>query len=83
MINSSVYGILITSSCDIHINDTHAMQAGINTLDMFRVTNCIVANIALVNATGIGANVVDSKSVGQSRLQIGIASPFIHNIHTL
>ena len=43
-------GILIYESFDIHINDTHVMQAGFNTLDMYDVSNITIANTALVNA---------------------------------
>ena len=63
-------GILIYESSDIHINDTHVMQAGINTLDMFLATNITIANTALVN-TSIGANIVCCYSVNFWSVTIG------------
>ena len=63
-------GILIYESANIHINDTHVMQAGINTLDMFHVTNITIANTALVNAP-IGANIICCYSVTFWSVTIG------------
>ena len=63
-------GIVIYESSDIHINDTHVIQAGINTLDMYQVSNITVANTALVNAA-IGANIVRCYSVTFWSVTIG------------
>ena len=63
-------GILIYESSNIHINDTHVMQAGINTLDMYEVSNITIANTSLVNAT-IGANIVLCESVTFWSVTIG------------
>ena len=63
-------GILIYESSDIHINDTHVIQASINTLDMYQVSNITIANTALVN-TAIGANIIRCYSVTFWSVTIG------------
>ena len=63
-------GISIYELSDIHINDTHVLQAGINTLDMYQVSNITIANTALVNAT-IGANIIRCYSVTFWSVTIG------------